>query len=232
MIQPGDIISYNEMCIEEGFSLQRGMNFQVNGGFSIILMSLRKGAPYADRIEENGKILIYEGHDVPKNESQSPKSVNQNMYTLNHKLTQNGKFFEAANKYKEGEKVELVKVYEKIKDGIWVYNGIFELIDAWIEAVENRNVFKFKLMVTDKSVDQKLKKIKENKSIDHNRMIPTAVKLEVWKRDKGKCKLCDSNDNLHFDHILPFSKGGTSLKSENIQLLCVRHNLQKSNKII
>lgn len=42
----------------------------------------------------------------------------------------------------------------------------------------------------------------------------------------------ESKDNLHFDHILPFSKGGTSLKSENIQLLCARHNLQKSDKII
>ena len=61
-------------------------------------------------------------------------------------LTENGKFFEAARKYKEQlQSVELVKVYEKIKDGIWVYNGVFELIDAWIEKCDNRNVFKFKL---------------------------------------------------------------------------------------
>jgi 5-methylcytosine-specific restriction endonuclease McrA len=57
------------------------------------------------------------------------------------------------------------------------------------------------------------------------------VKLEVWKRDKGKCIQCGSTDNLHFDHILPFSKGGTSLTAENIQLLCARHNLQKRDKI-
>ena len=42
-------------------NLQRGMNFRLRGGLSVILMSLRAGAPYADRIEENGKILIYEG---------------------------------------------------------------------------------------------------------------------------------------------------------------------------
>ena len=67
MIKPADIISYNEMCMEEGYSLQRGMNFQVNGGVSVILMSLRKNASYADRIEEDRKILIYEGNGVPRN---------------------------------------------------------------------------------------------------------------------------------------------------------------------
>jgi len=124
-----------------------------------------------------------------------------------------------------------VKVYEKIKDGIWVFNGVFELVDSWIEKFENRNIFKFKLKVTDKTIDQKEKRITELNDIDHNRMIPTSVKLAVWKRDKGQCSQCGSKDNLHFDHILPYSKGGTSLKTENIQLLCARHNLQKRDKI-
>ena len=39
-----------------------------------------------------------------------------------------------------------------------------------------------------------------------------------------------STNNLHFDHILPFSKGGTCLKGKNIQLLSARHNLEKSKK--
>ena len=103
------------------------------------------------------------------------------------------------------------------------------MIDAWLENTGKRNVFKFKLRVTDKTLEAKEKKA--HTDLDHNRMIPTSVKLEVWKRDKGQCVSCGSKDNLHFDHILPFSKGGTSLKSENIQLLCARHNLQKSAKI-
>jgi 5-methylcytosine-specific restriction endonuclease McrA len=53
----------------------------------------------------------------------------------------------------------------------------------------------------------------------------------VWKRDGGKCRICDANDELHFDHILPFSKGGTSLTVENVQLLCARHNIQKRDSI-
>jgi 5-methylcytosine-specific restriction endonuclease McrA len=62
-------------------------------------------------------------------------------------------------------------------------------------------------------------------------MIPPSVKLEVWKRDKGKCVKCGSTDNLHFDHIIPFSKGGSSLVAENIQILCARHNISKRDKI-
>ncbi len=231
-IQPGDIISHAEMCLAEGFMLQKGMNFRVKGRTTVILMSVRKGAPYADKTEEDGQILIYEGHDVPRNISDSPKTVDQPEITPSGKLTENGKFYKAANDYKNGESVpELVKVYEKIKDGIWVYNGVFELIDAWKEKANKRKVFKFKLRVTDLTLDQKQTAIKDIKDLDHNRMIPTSVKLEVWQRDKGRCVTCGATDNLHFDHILPFSKGGTSLKADNIQLLCARHNLKKRDKI-
>jgi 5-methylcytosine-specific restriction endonuclease McrA len=62
-------------------------------------------------------------------------------------------------------------------------------------------------------------------------MIPTSVKREVWKRDGGKCAQCGSDKNLHFDHIIPWSRGGSSTKVENIQLLCAVHNLSKSDDI-
>jgi hypothetical protein len=68
-------------------------------------------------------------------------------------------------------------------------------------------------------------------NIEHNRLIPTSVKLEVWKRDKGRCIKCGSQDNLHFDHIIPYSKGGSSLVAENIQILCARHNIAKRDNI-
>jgi hypothetical protein len=41
-----------------------------------------------------------------------------------------------------------------------------------------------------------------------------------------------ATDELHFDHDLPWSKGGTSLTEENVQLLCARHNLQKHDRIL
>ena len=71
-----------------------------------------------------------------------------------------------------------------------------------------------------------------NELHEKRRIIPTEVKLEVWKRDEGKCVTCGADNELHFDHILPYSKGGTSVKAENVQLLCARHNLVKSDKII
>lgn len=67
--------------------------------------------------------------------------------------------------------------------------------------------------------------------LEHGRIIPTSVKLAVWKRDKGVCVKCASRDNLHFDHVIPFSLGGASIVAENIQLLCARHNLEKHDRI-
>ncbi len=63
------------------------------------------------------------------------------------------------------------------------------------------------------------------------RIVPTEVKLEVWKRDQGKCAVCGAEDELHFDHIIPYSRGGTSLHADNIQILCARHNIAKRDKI-
>jgi len=232
MIKQGDVIPYIDMCKEEGVNLQRGMNFRLKGGFTVILMSIRPGAPYADRIEEEGKILIYEGHDIPSRKGgPNPKMVDQPKKNPSGHLTQNGFFYKAAKKYKIDKKnvePELVKVYEKIRSGIWAYNGIFKLVDAWQERINTRKVFKFKLELLD---DESNTINGGQYDIEHNRIIPTAVKLEVWKRDKGRCVKCGSQDNLHFDHIIPYSKGGSSLVAENIQILCARHNLKKRDKI-
>ena len=61
-----EIIPYIEMCRREGISLQRGMNYQTGHNHSVILMSVRPGAPYEDRYEDDGTTIIYEGHDIPK----------------------------------------------------------------------------------------------------------------------------------------------------------------------
>jgi hypothetical protein len=62
----GDIISYTEMCQNEGISLQKGMNFRLGDSTGVILMSRRRDAPYEDQIQEDGRVLVYEGHDVSK----------------------------------------------------------------------------------------------------------------------------------------------------------------------
>ncbi len=229
-MKPGDIISYNQMCMFEGTSLQRGMNYRIKGLNNVILMSLRPNAPYEDAVKDDGRTLIYEGHDVNKSKNgKDPKKQDQPMYNPNSTtLTANGKFFEAAKRAEEGSAPELVRVYEKIKDGIWSFNGIFQLVGADIIKAKSRKVFKFKLSITNQSLDEKSRNVQ---TLTQNRMIPSHVKLAVWKRDGGKCVTCGSADNLHYDHILPFAKGGSSLLESNVQLLCARHNLAKSDKI-
>jgi hypothetical protein len=227
------ILSYFEMCQREGSSLQRGMNFRVRGRHSVILMSLRLNAPYRDRLKDGGTVLIYEGHDVPKSEaSPNPKLIDQPMLLPSGRLTENGKFYEAAKKAAEGVKPpDLVRVYQKLNKGIWSDNGYFHLVDAFVEHDGTRRVFEFQLVaVDDPPSDQWAEDIS---SQDHrsSRIIPSTVKLEVWKRDGGRCVECGASDELHFDHIVPFSKGGTSLTAENVQLLCARHNLGKRDQI-
>ena len=60
--------------------------------------------------------------------------------------------------------------------------------------------------------------------------IPRLVQREVWQRDGGKCVECSSNAKLCFDHIVPFSKGGSNTV-RNLQLLCEKCNLSKGNRI-
>ena len=229
-MKPGDVLAYREMCVAERMSLQRGMNFRSQGRPNIIFMSTRRGAPYRDRLEDKGRVLIYEGHDVPRNlTNRDPKSIDQPEVGPTRRPTENGKFAAAAKKAKEGGQPELVRVYEKILTGTWTFNGVFALTDAWLEFDGRRQVFKFRLEIRD-DVDT-TEDDRTTRELQHTRLIPSAVKLEVWQRDKGRCCLCGSSDNLHFDHDLPFSKGGTSLSSKNIRLLCRRHNLAKRDKI-
>jgi hypothetical protein len=57
------------------------------------------------------------------------------------------------------------------------------------------------------------------------------LKVQVLMRDGNKCRLCGrvvTGDNIHFDHIKPWSKGGETVL-ENIQVLCEIHNLAKGN---
>ncbi len=227
-----DILSYREMCDAESVqTLQRGMNFRMNPAYSVILMSQRSNAPYHDRVHIDGVTIEYEGHDVSKRtgvSSYNPKTKDQPERTINGTLTQNGHFLNAVAEYKEGRgKPELVKVYEKILPGVWSLKGYFNLIDAKTVHDGNRNVYRYVLKLTDFASGIKSEEVE----LSHTRLIPSEVKKEVWKRDEGKCVQCGSRINLHFDHDLPFSRGGTSLSISNVKLLCMKHNLQKSDKI-
>ncbi|MDO8642166.1 MAG: HNH endonuclease [Candidatus Woesearchaeota archaeon] len=225
-----EILSYREMCNKiQVNTIQRGMNFHIKKGISVILMSVRPGAPYDDEIDIGKNLLIYEGHDVQKSkQNPEPKKIDQPRWTDNGTLTENGKFVKAVENHKKGLiPPEKILVFEKLNSGIWSEKGLFSLIDYETRISNDRKVLKFILKPIDENID-----IPKGKDDDeHNRLIPTQVKVAVWKRDKGNCVLCGSTKNLHYDHDVPFSKGGSSITEKNVRILCAKCNLKKHDKI-
>lgn len=70
----------------------------------------------------------------------------------------------------------------------------------------------------------------DTKNINKRERITQDTQDRVWNRDGGRCVKCSSNEKLEFDHIIPFSKGGSNTY-RNLQLLCEKCNRQKSNII-
>ena len=218
------------MCDREGTqTLQRGMNYRLRTSHSVVLMSRRSNARYDDQILKDGETIEYEGHDTSRRAGSSdPKSLDQPRSMPSGKLTQNGLFAQAVEAFRQEKRnPEIVRVYEKLFNGVWSDKGLFELVDFKIVSSGRRRVFKFYLRAThDLQLSQQTQT-----EFTQRRLIPSEVKKEVWKRDKGRCVICGKTDHLHFDHDLPWSKGGASITVQNVRLLCARHNLQKSDKI-
>lgn len=63
-----------------------------------------------------------------------------------------------------------------------------------------------------------------------SRHISHEVRIAVWNRDQGQCTQCGAREYLEYDHIIPHSKGGASTVN-NVQLLCRKCNLAKSDRI-
>jgi hypothetical protein len=61
-----------------------------------------------------------------------------------------------------------------------------------------------------------------------SRYISETTKKVVYTRDGGKCQCCGSSQDLEYDHIIPYSCGGSN-DASNIQLLCQKCNRSKSN---
>ena len=60
----------------------------------------------------------------------------------------------------------------------------------------------------------------QTEHIKHERTrIPENVRVEVWRRDQGKCAGCGSREKLEYDHIVPVSRGGGNTL-RNVELSC------------
>lgn len=55
-----------------------------------------------------------------------------------------------------------------------------------------------------------------------------AVRKKVLTRDSYNCQKCGTTTKeMHVDHIIPVSKGGSEFDEENLQTLCPSCNLKK-----
>jgi predicted nucleic acid-binding Zn ribbon protein len=78
------------------------------------------------------------------------------------------------------------------------------------------------------------------KSMDHNfkhrsktRVLSTARRAEIWKRDGEQCYLCQkpiSLRELEIDHLIPVSKNGSNSPT-NLAASCSRCNKSRGNRI-
>lgn len=65
------------------------------------------------------------------------------------------------------------------------------------------------------------------------RHIPSSIKAAVWEQSGGICRECSrevDRGDIHFDHFVPFSRGGPSTV-ENLRVLCAPCNLSKGAKM-
>ncbi len=63
-----------------------------------------------------------------------------------------------------------------------------------------------------------------------SRNIPREVKQRVWQRYGGRCADCNAAEYLEYDHVIPVAKGGSNFDN-NVQILCRKCNLKKSDRI-
>lgn len=70
---------------------------------------------------------------------------------------------------------------------------------------------------------------KERRNISRN--ISSVTKRRIIRRDENICQICNTHirdDEIQFDHIIPWSKGGSSDES-NIRILCANCNRKRGN---
>ncbi|MBQ5861585.1 MAG: HNH endonuclease [Alistipes sp.] len=113
----------------------------------------------------------------------------------------------------------------KISSGTYLrhFGNWYNALDAFVQYMQ------------DRTLDDKVLMPHNQDSIIHKtKREPSArLKVQVLMRDGNKCRLCgvECNDglhNIHFDHIVPWAKGGETVL-ENLQVLCSDCNLAKGN---
>lgn len=201
------ILSANELMEREGIMLQKSMNFRDAGEYLSVFLVLQKDdGEFRDEWNPKKQIYSFEGHDSTTKETQG-KSNDQLLMYGGDKLTENGKFYKAANAFKDGVRKEplQIQVYEKLDPGVWFDKGIFDLVDAAGVTENGRKIFKFSLLPADRARRDK------DAALEEERYLGAAAKAAAWEKAKGRCAKCKIQSGLRF------VKEGRTLK-----LLCAK----------
>ena len=129
------------------------------------------------------------------------------------------------------EEVILSGLDDELKTDILAKQG-YSRSEVWqLCKTAEKSQEKAKLSWAKKKIQRKtFELINKLPSDDKRAPIAEEVREFVWRRDNGKCVKCGSQEKLEFDHIIPFSKGGSDT-ARNIQLLCEQCNRSKGASI-
>ena len=105
-----------------------------------------------------------------------------------------------------------------------------EILDKENERIEKERIKGIKAQLRKELIEEGILANLNKSDSNKREQISQDVLDSVWNRDGGKCVVCGSQEKIEFDHIIPFSKGGSNTY-RNIQILCEKCNRTKSNKI-
>lgn len=210
------IVSHAEVLMREQQGLQKNMNYRDDGRPSVFLISDR-GDEYTDEWHPAEQLFIVEGHDATT-KGAAKKTEDQELVHESGKLSDNGKFYREANKFKDGVRRDAmqIQVYERLDAGVWYDKGIFSLVDAQRHMNDKRRVFKFVLAPAFGGGDDEY---------NAERMIPAKIKTAVWERDQGRCSICSIDSQLFFTQMQSDTDGGSGDDADNVRLTCNVHTI-------
>lgn len=111
----------------------------------------------------------------------------------------------------------------------WMFKDEFYWEDENFSQKEVKALILDRLNKKKRKVERAINSM-ENKPVRKRETIPLDIQDIVWARYNGKCAICGNNENIEYDHIIPFSKGGSNT-ARNIQILCQDCNRSKGNSI-
>ncbi len=91
-------------------------------------------------------------------------------------------------------------------------------------------VSNYDTVVHSPSTEFKLPSVVSLKTYVKPAKYPAFTRFNVFLRDKFQCQYCGISEDLTFDHVIPRSKGGTTLWN-NVVAACSPCNLRKGGKL-